>query len=64
MCLGAILNCRIGTVVYGASQQKQGAFSAYGLAPKKLKVISGIEKKQIEKLMKSFFKSIRSKNKK
>ena len=70
MCLGAILQCRLDAVVYGAADPRLGAFDAhfhrqeaeraYGYFPK---VTSGIMKEECGALLKSFFDTIRKKNK-
>ncbi|MBD3390531.1 MAG: hypothetical protein GF418_00820 [Chitinivibrionales bacterium] len=68
MCLGAILQCRVNTVVYGAADPRLGAFashpyreaaaSAYGRFPS---VESGILAIQSRDLLQKFFEKIRKK---
>lgn len=66
MCVGAIMNARISELVYGASDNKQGAAGgALSLAQKNLvshnlKVEAGVMKEGCEKIIKDFFKAKRS----
>ncbi len=69
MCLGAILQARIGVLVYGAPDPRLGALTshryqqtaqaAYGRFPT---VESGIMADESQKLLKSFFEKIRKKS--
>jgi len=56
MCAGALKWSRVGTLVYGASDQKFG-YSVYhkGLLHPKTKVITGILASESEVLLKEFF---------
>ena len=64
MCAGAILNARIGTVVYGAREEKSGSrgsvvdlFSEnYGFRPK---VYGGVCREDCAALMRKFFENLR-----
>jgi tRNA(adenine34) deaminase len=69
MCLGALLQCRISRLVYGASDPKTGAFSAYKIHKQslssevvkhKLKIASGLYEEESSKLLRFFFKKLRS----
>ncbi len=69
MCLGAILQSRIETVVYGASDSKFGAIetSSYKEQAEKAyrrypQIINNILKTECRTLIQSFFKKIRKKN--
>ena len=69
MCLGAILQARIGTLVYGAEDPRLGAFrhqsyietagSAYGRFPE---LKTGIMARESQDLLQAFFKQIRKKD--
>jgi tRNA(adenine34) deaminase len=69
MCLGALLQSRIGSIVYAAADPRLGAVDtffyrqeierAYGYYPS---ITSGIMKDQCSALLGSFFKTIRKKN--
>ena len=69
MCLGALLQSRIGSIVYAAADPRLGAVNtffyrqeierAYGYYPS---ITSGIMKDQCSALLGSFFKTIRKKN--
>jgi tRNA(Arg) A34 adenosine deaminase TadA len=59
MCLGAILNARISTLIYGVEQPQFGAFSQYKIKAENLNIVSGIRKDEILKIMKTFFSSLR-----
>ncbi len=60
MCMGAIENARIGTIVYGIKEGKTGACgSRYDLSlfnVKKVKIISGICEKESKMLLEKTFK--------
>jgi tRNA(adenine34) deaminase len=70
MCLGALLHCRIGAVVYAAVDPRLGAVDtfyyrqeierAYHYYPL---ITSGIMKDECASLLQSFFEAIRKKNK-
>ena len=57
MCIGAINNCRIKTVIYGA---KNNNFGAVNMLNSKIKLISGILQPECSKLLSDFFKKIRT----
>lgn len=57
MCVGAINNCRIKTVIYGA---KNNNFGAINMLNSKIKLISGILQPECSKLLSDFFKKIRT----
>lgn len=69
MCLGALLQSRIGGIFYGASDPRLGAIEtrsykdkleqAYGFFPT---IENGIMKEECGHLITSFFKSLRKKN--
>ena len=66
MCAGACFNARLDEVVYGATDEKSGAFSACGLNMQqqlllnhKLRVQSGVMQKQCKQIIEDFFKSKR-----
>jgi tRNA(adenine34) deaminase len=69
MCLGALLQARIDSIVYGAADPRLGAVDtffyrqeierAYGYFPS---ITSGILRDQCANLLGSFFKTIRKKN--
>ena len=56
MCVGAINNCRIKTVIYGT---KNNNFSATNMLDSKIKLISGILQPECSKLLSDFFRKIR-----
>ena len=69
MCLGAILQCRIETLIYGASDPRLGAITAHNYAETAKNaynrfpgIISGIMANESSYLIKSFFEKIRKKN--
>lgn len=65
MCAGAILNARIGTVVYGAREEKSGSLGSvvdlfsenYGFRPK---VYGGVRRDDCAALMRAFFEKLRA----
>ncbi|MDQ7001712.1 MAG: tRNA adenosine(34) deaminase TadA [Ghiorsea sp.] len=65
MCSGAIIHARIGTVVYGASDEKTGAVSSLYqvLSDKRLNhqptIVSGILKEECASQLRTFFKNKR-----
>ncbi len=68
MCAGAILNSRISRVIYASRDEKMGACnSAFNLFDMQLGsdtlVKSGVLEQQSTKLLQSFFKGLRDKNK-
>ena len=68
MCAGAIINSRIKTLVYGASDKKAGSAGSvinlfelpYNHKPE---IISGVMEKECAALLSSFFKSLRENKK-
>ena len=58
MCVGAINNCRLKKVVYGADNHFFGAIEH--IDPK-IEVLSGIMKQECSDLLSDFFKKLRSK---
>lgn len=61
MCAGALAWSQIGTVIYGAADKKKG-FSLWtpAVLHPKTNVIPGILGEEAERLMKSFFKKLRT----
>ena len=63
MCAGALYWSKIGKVVYGAGDEKNGAFSTFKDAKKilhpKTEIISGICMQECTALIKTFFKAKR-----
>ena len=65
MCAGAMIHARIGTVVYGARDEKTGAVSSLYqvLSDNRLnhqpQVISGILQEKCSELLRNFFKAKR-----
>jgi tRNA(adenine34) deaminase len=69
MCLGALMNARIDTIVYGTAEKKTGAIDThfyqqeiertYGYFPQ---IISGIHENECGNLLTSFFELLRKKN--
>ena len=65
MCMGAIINSRINTLVYGASDKKSGAcggkidIATDKIFNHKTNIQKGILKEQCSTLLKTFFKSKR-----
>ncbi len=57
MCLGALLNARVSTLVFGCREPKMGALSKYGirLASGTLEIIEGVCAEEAEQLLKTFF---------
>jgi tRNA(adenine34) deaminase len=66
MCMGAILHCHIGRVVYGAYNLKWGAcgsvcdFSA-SFPGQSIELIGGISEKESQTMLSSFFERLRHK---
>lgn len=63
MCAGAIAWAQIDRIIFGAYDPKKG-FSLYkpAIIHPKIDIIGGILGDEAEKIMKSFFKNLRSKN--
>ncbi|MBN1602679.1 MAG: nucleoside deaminase [Chitinispirillaceae bacterium] len=69
MCLGALMNARVASIVYGAPEKKTGAIDThfyqqeiertYGYFPQ---IISGICEHECSNLLTSFFQLLRKKN--
>ncbi len=69
MCLGAILQSRIDTIVYGACDNRMGAIETYSYKDQALKsykrfphTIGGIMAMESKSLLQTFFKSAREKS--
>lgn len=68
MCAGAIINSRIVSVVYGASDKKAGAFgtlldmNAFGLNHKP-QVVGGVMERECAALLSDFFAVLRERRK-
>lgn len=66
MCAGAIVHARVGELVYGADDPKAGACGSImnvvssGHLNHKVKVISGVLKKDCGEIIKKFFNKLRS----
>lgn len=67
MCSGAILNARLKTVVFGASDENLSVHCAEVLEDKpwehKVTVVGGVCAKECQQILQEFFSSIREKNK-
>lgn len=68
MCAGAIINSRIKTVYYGASDLKAGSFGSvvdFNSLPynHKPEVVSGVMQDEARKMLSDFFKGLREKKK-
>lgn len=68
MCAGAIINSRIKTVYYGASDLKAGSFGSvvdFNSLPynHKPKIVSGVLQDEARKMLSDFFKGLREKKK-
>lgn len=69
MCIGAILNARIGNIVFGATDPRFGSCgSRYDLVTgnpylKQVNIISGIMKVECEAIIKEFFIKLRERDK-
>lgn len=59
MCVGAINNCRLKKIVYGADNHFFGAIEH--IDPK-IEVVSGIMKQECSSILSDFFKNLRSEN--
>ena len=68
MCAGAIINSRIKTVYYGASDLKAGSFGSvvdFNSIPynHKPEIVSGVMQDEARKMLSDFFKGLREKKK-
>lgn len=68
MCAGAIINSRIKTVYYGASDLKAGSFGSvvdFNSLPynHKPEIVSGVMEDEAKEMLSSFFKALREKRK-
>ena len=68
MCAGAIINSRIKTVYYGASDLKAGSFGSvvdFNSLPynHKPEIVSGVMQDEAREMLSDFFKGLREKNK-
>lgn len=68
MCAGAIINSRIKTVYYGASDLKAGSFGSvvdFNSLPynHKPEIVSGVMQDEAKKMLSDFFKRLREKKK-
>jgi len=67
MCAGAVVHSRIKELIYGADDPKAGACGSImnvvssGHLNHKVKVVSGIMKKECSEILKKFFKKLRNK---
>lgn len=69
MCLGALLQSRIGTIVFGASDNRMGAIETYSYREQAEQsyhrfpeTIGNVMENECRSLIQSFFKKIRKKN--
>ncbi|MDR2592939.1 MAG: nucleoside deaminase [Chitinispirillales bacterium] len=67
MCLGAILQSRVSTVVYGARDSRLGGIDSFNYKDEALRsyrnfpaIVSGIMEDESRELLKAFFKKLRS----
>ena len=66
MCAGAIVHSRVGELVYGADDPKAGACGSIMnvVSSKhlnhKVRVVSGVMKEECSRVLKKFFKGLRS----
>lgn len=66
MCIGAIIQARIGKVVYGAREPKFGCLESLGNVldsykfNHRIEVVGGVEENKVSELMKKFFKEVRN----
>ena len=68
MCMGAILQARISTLVYGCSDPKKGFDSFYQLTKQdiwnhKIQIRHGVLQKECSKMLTDFFQDLRNKKK-
>ena len=65
MCIGAILQARVATVVFGASDPKAGACGSFHSIPStpgvmhKIKVVTGVLERECREILQAFFKTKR-----
>jgi tRNA(adenine34) deaminase len=65
MCIGAILQARVATVVFGASDLKAGACGSFYSIPStpgimhKIKVVTGVLERECREILQAFFKTKR-----
>lgn len=65
MCIGAILQARVDTVVFGASDPKAGACGSFYSIPStpgimhKIKVVTGVLERECREILQAFFKTKR-----
>jgi len=65
MCIGAILQARVATVVFGASDPKAGACGSFYSIPStpgimhKIKVVTGVLERECREILQAFFKTKR-----
>ena len=65
MCIGAILQARVATVVFGVSDPKAGACGSFYSIPAtpgimhKIKVVTGVLEKECREILQAFFKTKR-----
>ncbi len=63
MCLGAMIHARIKRLVYGAKDEKAGAFSAFSVdisrANHRFEIIGGVLEKENSEILRNFFKKRR-----
>ena len=65
MCIGAILQARVATVVFGASDPKAGACGSFYSIPEtpgimhKIKVVTGVLERECREILQAFFKTKR-----
>ena len=66
MCMGAVLNSRVGTLVFGASQDKENVLSAAEINERanlnhKTQIVSGVLAEECSSIVSAYFKSKRKK---
>lgn len=65
MCIGAILQARVATVVFGAFDPKAGACGSFYAIPStpgvmhKIKVVTGVLERECREILQAFFKTKR-----
>ncbi len=68
MCMGAIIQARIPTLVYGAAEKKFGGVEStarlgqHPMLPKQMEIYAGICEQECEEILKDFFKKRRNEN--
>ena len=66
MCAGALIQARMGTVIFGAKDKKRGGFggsidlSKHKSAHHKMKIYGGLLEEESQKLLKLWFKKLRT----